>query len=190
MVFLPFYLSIILGIPSIFYIDLPVHNYLNTHNPYKEEIAYLGSCGDKYIILPTTISFYGYSYFTGNYKDLSYQLFYSSVLSFTATSLMKFIIGRERPEYGNHLSFNPFSFDDRFFSMPSGHAAISMSLGMSFFYSTDNTIYKSLSLAIPLITGFSRIYTEKHYLSDVLIGWGIGYVSATIVNMIIKKEEK
>ena len=115
------------------------------------------------------------------------------VINEILTFLIKVGIGRQRPLGSlKYLEFNG--------SMPSGHVTASMFLyGYICFLiyrlwpSTSrfrSTLILALILAIVLI-GFSRLYLDVHYLSDVLVGFVIGGASLyTVIKLSPKKEEK
>lgn len=79
------------------------------------------------------------------------------------TSALKYIIGRERPN-GNDKH-----------SMPSGHTSHSFAVA-----AVTNELYgNKIGTAAYLVAGLvaiSRINDNKHYLSDVIIGAGLGTV--------------
>ena len=103
--------------------------------------------------------------------------FYVSVISAQAiTYLIKILVNRPRP-LNELLIQNNFSF-------PSGHATIAASMYLFiayYFYSqrkyknTKKLIAISASLLV-LCVGFSRIFLSVHYLSDVLVGYLIGFL--------------
>ncbi|UZD26740.1 phosphatase PAP2 family protein [Lacticaseibacillus paracasei] len=82
------------------------------------------------------------------------------------------------------------------FSYPSGHAMLVVSLLFSIYYiiiqSTKNRkiayIYLLSSFAFSLFIGFTRIYLEKHYLTDVLGGYVLGY-SVTLTFILFKRSK-
>ena len=86
------------------------------------------------------------------------------------TGLIKIGFGRRRPDSGfDAFAFEPFGLKDD--SFPSGHTAVA--------FSTATVLAKAYDIGIityPLAAcvGFSRIYKEKHWLSDVFFGAVIG----------------
>jgi membrane-associated phospholipid phosphatase len=77
------------------------------------------------------------------------------------TALMKVTVGRERPNGRGYQSF------------PSGHTSISFGVA-----EVVSTLYGNWwgmpFYGAALITGISRIHDNKHYLSDVMAGAGLG----------------
>lgn len=84
---------------------------------------------------------------------------------------LKYVSKRERPE--NHIE-NLFSRA----SFPSGHS------GNAFMTATILSAYLGRSLAffsLAFTVAVSRVYLEDHYLSDVVVGSGIGLVIGHIL---------
>lgn len=100
--------------------------------------------------------------------------------------LLKEIIGRERPE--NSL----IAKTD--FSMPSGHATMAIIFFSLLIYlfkdKIKNKFLKYLFIALNIILiisiGFSRIYLNVHWFSDVLAGYGLGLFWLTLLILIFK----
>lgn len=102
---------------------------------------------------------------------------------------MKFWFNRPRPE----TAF----YDQSGFSFPSGHAMIGGSFYGLFIYLVWTNI-KSLfwrwllTLLLGLwilLIGYSRVYLNVHYASDVLAGWLVGFVFLTISLLVLRKFE-
>lgn len=80
-------------------------------------------------------------------------------VTFGATSLVKLLVHRERPDGSNGHSFW------------SGHAANSMAMaGWSY----------GVGVPISLGTGYLRVGANKHWPTDVLAGWGAGALANLI----------
>jgi undecaprenyl-diphosphatase len=85
--------------------------------------------------------------------------------------------GRARPSVRTEEVWNRFS--SKYNAFPSGHVTASMAFfGVLFF---ANRRVAVACLAIPILIGFSRIYIEAHYLSDVVCGIILGILSAALV---------
>ncbi len=113
--------------------------------------------------------------------DAAY-LFASVALAGVITNILKVLFGRARPpfldEYG-HLGFSFLRFGWDYSSFPSGHATTAgavAAVGMVFF----PTIRPAL-LVIGLCFAASRFVVEAHFASDVVIGFTIGFLTATVV---------
>ena len=106
----------------------------------------------------------------------------SLVTAGATNSILKYVVGRTRP---NHSSmpdpdeFKPFSGN---VSFPSGHTAMAFALAASVsnevhFVPAQIGLYGAATL-----TGWSRINDNKHWLSDVLGGAAVGITSAMIMD--------
>ncbi len=69
-------------------------------------------------------------------------------------------------------------------SFPSGHAIFFFAVSMSIFL-WDKKI-GVVGLSISLLIGLSRVLGGIHWPSDILVGAGLGMITAVIVNKIIK----
>ncbi len=115
---------------------------------------------------------------TGNpaIASLGGDLVRAQLLSQTIVQATKFAVGRQRPDGSNGLSF------------PSGHSASA--------FATATVIQQHFGwrAGIPAygfagLVGASRMASSKHYLSDVLIGAGIGIAAGRTVTMHLGREK-
>ena len=91
------------------------------------------------------------------------------------------MLGSSRPIYARHdaFSFQPCSGDAAF---PSGHTTVAFALAASVADEIHQPVVTVLLYSAAAGTGWSRINDNKHWLSDVVTGAGIGIVSAKLVN--------
>jgi membrane-associated phospholipid phosphatase len=92
---------------------------------------------------------------------------------------VKLVLGRRRPRDDFEMGlygFMPLTFDADYNSFPSGHALTIMCVAV-----TASAVWPMLAplwFAIALWLGLTRALLTAHYLSDVLVGAGIGLISA------------
>lgn len=101
------------------------------------------------------------------------------------TGLLKVTFGRRRPYAGdNQLYFKPLSFSNNDFQgLPSGHSTVSLAVSTVMANHFDNIYWKILWYGAGGMVAASRIYHNKHWLSEVFLGGCIGYfVGSYIVN--------
>jgi membrane-associated phospholipid phosphatase len=109
-------------------------------------------------------------------KDAGLVSLEAEVFAVAAAAGLKVVMGRSRPEsHQGATNFRPFSGLNS--SMPSTHAAASFAVAAVFADRFDPAVgWIAYSLATAVAA--SRIYTDKHFTSDVvlggLIGWGMG----------------
>ena len=105
---------------------------------------------------------------------------------------IKFSVGRQRPfaRFGTDVAFEP----DQNLSFPSGHSALGFSItvaaGMVAHwrgYWTEPYIWGA-GIALSLSTEYLRIAADKHYLSDVLIGGGIGVAGGLLIPRLLRED--
>lgn len=123
------------------------------------------------------------------YQHFSPALIFSggTLLSYLSNHLIKLIVARERPSILVAAHAQGYSF-------PSGHAMISIVCYGLFTYFVCKKvtsqrlrllIYVSFSLLIFWI-GMSRYIINVHYLTDVLAGFGLGFILLSILVNLFK----
>jgi len=136
------------------------------------------------------------------YKKKKYlqYLFFSSMLSGLITELLiKGIIHRERP-IENLIPFGASLFNYHY-SFPSGHATMATIFFAALLYLFKDDIKNRVArtffiiscVIIFLLVGFSRVYLNVHWASDVIAGFALGlfwltfYILAWVVWHYYKK---
>lgn len=114
---------------------------------------------------------------TGNQKvaTIGGDILRAQILSQAFVQATKFTVGRERPDASNSVSF------------PSGHTASA--------FATATVLQQHLgwkaglpAYALAGLVGASRMASNKHYLSDVLVGAGIGLAAGRTVTLPLGRE--
>ncbi len=91
-------------------------------------------------------------------------------------ALGKYIFKRKRPE----RNYKPKLWNSRFTpSFPSGHAATTAAWATSTALASPRMIPAMIGYVI--ISGYSQVYVGNHYVSDIIAGWGLGYVVASFI---------
>ena len=92
--------------------------------------------------------------------------------SITSVLILKQVISEKRPD----------GSDDR--SFPSNHAATAFCSAelLREEYSDVSPWYGIAGYSVAVVTGYLRLYNNKHWFGDVLAGAGIGIVSAKLAN--------
>lgn len=130
------------------------------------------------------IGSYIYSSINNNveFRKLSLRLLTSGLLTGITTFGIKSIIGRSRP-YKSHSQYeiNWFEIDDKFLSFPSGHTSLAFSFSTIMAEQNNNFLWKSFWFSAASLVGIARIYNNKHWFSDVVMGAVIGYLTAKFV---------
>jgi membrane-associated phospholipid phosphatase len=92
----------------------------------------------------------------------------------------KYIIGRERPDRSNFVSF------------PSGHTSNAF-VGAAYFwgeYGEEKPWLGGAAYANAILTGYLRVYNDKHWISDVLCGAGVGILSVHLTDLLLPRFKK
>ncbi len=142
-------------------------------NPYLDKtmsfFSYLGSRDAGLIFCSITL--FGNDYM----RDTGKLMATSILISQGATSIMKFIVNRKRPD-GESDRWNS--------SFPSGHA--SGIFGVSYIISKRYPESKIYIYSLATIVSISRIYLGRHYPSDVVVGSALGILSGFLSEKLIK----
>lgn len=143
-----------------------LESYFNTMN-------YLG---DGTVVLPLLAVPWLTGYLTKNEKlqRTSERAFKSAIVSGAITELIKVSTGRSRPYMGNGAyDYELFRLEGTDYkSFPSGHTSLAFAIFTPFAETYSEWFY-----LIPISVGISRMYKNKHWLSDVELGAAIGYFS-------------
>ncbi len=135
--------------------------------------------GDKEIDL----AILGGSYLFGVFKDdeylkeTSYLAAKAFFVSNAVITFMKVSFGRTRPYYAEDKDmFKPLNLKDAFNSFPSGHCVSAFSLATVFALRSKTTYTKVFFYSLATAVALERIYSDKHWASDVFIGSTIAYL--------------
>ncbi len=104
----------------------------------------------------------------------------SLALAGTLSSAGKLLTGRPRPDQvGDADDLKLFSGHE---SLPSGHTTMAFALATSLANEIHRPWVTVGLLTVASGTGWSRLNDDKHWLSDVLTGAGVGIASAQLVD--------
>lgn len=127
---------------------------------------------------------YGLVFEDKEIRKLGLNLGEAVVYASVVTTVFKTVIGRSRPyvEAGNHkFNFAQISFAKT--SFPSGHSTIAFAISTVMANYSDNIFWKTGWYTAAGVVAGSRIYHDKHWLSDVILGSAIGhFVAEYVVN--------
>jgi hypothetical protein len=116
------------------------------------------------------------------YKELGEMLGESVALADATTLVLKQAIGRGRPFLnGGKGSFRPFQFKSDYDSMPSDHTASSFAMASVLSATSESFMAKISYYAVATFVGFSRMYQDKHWASDIILGAAVGELCGRVV---------
>ena len=109
-------------------------------------------------------------------RNLGLQLVESCTYAGIVTTVIKSAAGRSRPYVGKgNMDWHPVKFNTDQTSFPSGHATLAFAVSSVMADYLDNFYWKAGWYTIAALVGTARIYHDKHWLSDVVMGSAIGY---------------
>ncbi len=156
-------------------IDQQVELYMLSLNSYYLDIffRFITHLGGFLVVVPIVLLVI---YFLLNRDRVSVKYFMTAIfLTEMAVYFLKYGIGRLRP-------FGALKYSEFGPSLPSGHATIAMFLYGYICYLVIKFYPKGgvrnllvlCTTTLVFLIGFSRIYLDVHYLSDVLAGYALG----------------
>lgn len=121
-------------------------------------------------------------------KKIAFEIIQTTFYSGIITTGLKLALGRSRPftEKGSKNFWNFSLFDDSKHSLPSGHTTIAFSISTVLANNSNSNLMKILCYIPAFLTATSRVYQDKHWVSDVFLGGIIGY---SIGNWVKSKHE-
>lgn len=161
--------------------DNSINKYFE-NNKRKELSSYtniMNLLGDKWIILPLNLASYGsgWAFNDNKLQETSLNAFKSILATGILTGGIKQISGRARPSLDMGPNFyRPFPIfrenKSKFKSLPSGHASLAFA-----FFTPFAEEYSGWLYLIPASVAFNRVYKNKHWTSDVILGGTIGFLT-------------
>ena len=163
---------------SSFLLDRGTRSYFKRHRNSKMRrfSNWMNEFGNGYYLMPaaSALGTIGYAEKDEKLLDASFTSVESGLTAGIVTVGIKALVGRERPYATNNpFKFKPFSITSRtkYHSFPSGHTTMAWAM------ITPYAVYynQPLLYLIPLSVNFARIYKNRHWLSDTVMGTGIGF---------------
>jgi membrane-associated phospholipid phosphatase len=101
---------------------------------------------------------------------------------------LKVIVGRARPRTGESKhSFYPFSTRTAHNSFPSGHSASAWAVATTVADQSENKVIDVLAYSLATLASLSRVHSNDHWASDVLVGSVFGYFVAKKICVLNRK---
>lgn len=167
---------------AAFYFDEPMRNFMAqhqnraTHN-FMRKVSRLGDWPEHFVL---GLALAGLAWWRGNRKWT--RVFLSMLIALAIAGVagrgIKIATGRARPSVKIEQVLNRSRFSSNFHAFPSGHVAASTAFFAVLFFA--NWRIGLGCLLIPLLIGFSRIYIDAHYLSDVVFAVILGVLCALL----------
>jgi membrane-associated phospholipid phosphatase len=149
--------------------------------------------GELYSPIVLFAGFAAHSLITNNTstRKVAYEIGQASLYTGAITLIMKTMFGRARPFMNEGISsYHPFSLSDDNHSFPGGHTATAFVLSTVLSRNAGPTWLKILAYLPAVITPFSRVYEDKHWVSSCFFGGALGFFIATWVVDLHEKKDK
>lgn len=138
-------------------------------NTYGVGLPTLGIGGGLYIV--------GLAADASGLRRAGRHVLQSALYAAAITGTLKVLIGRHRPFLGDGPTrFEGPSMKDDFNSLPSGHTTLAFALSSTLAAEIDNPFATVGLYGLATFTAASRIYHDRHWLSDTFLGAAIGIV--------------
>lgn len=156
----------------------------NAFTPLLKAITVSANLGIIFIVISLMFLIFKKS------RRIGVEILVSLLIGTIIVNILKFIVVRPRPFIDTNSAYYTFytfagSLKQGGYSFPSGHTCAAASFGVMLFIKL-NKKYSFIFLLIPLLFGFTRIYFNVHYFSDVVVGCIIGILS-TILTIYLSK---
>ena len=102
---------------------------------------------------------------------------------------MRYALARRRPytSVNNQYEFEWFNSDGELQAFPSGHMVVAATTSTILAERINTWWARAILYPFALLTGYARMYNDKHWLSDIIFGAALGYGSAKFV---LNQEER
>ncbi|SNB45568.1 VanZ family protein [Geobacter sp. DSM 9736] len=159
-----------------------------------DKAAKVGSAiGNPFAHLGVAAAFYvgGAVADSPKYREMGEMLGEAALLADASTLFLKQIIGRGRPLVTEDKgSFRPLHFRSDYDSLPSMHTSSSFAMASILAAASESWLTKLLYYGSATFVGFSRVYQDKHWASDIVLGAAIGELCGRVVMETHVRKEK
>lgn len=134
--------------------------------------------GEPQTTVPILAATWGLSKLSGHnqFAASASRILVAMTATTVAASAVKFTVGRQRPFAGDRDEFHPGSFQADWQSFPSGHTANAFALATAIASEANNSWVSIAAYSAAGLTGWARIYQDRHWTSDVVAGAILGTV--------------
>jgi len=116
------------------------------------------------------------------WKETGEMMGEALILADASTFVLKEAVGRGRPTATNFRGdFKPFGFKNDYDSFPSMHTSSSFAMASVLASTSDSILTKMSYYAAATFVGFSRMYQNKHWASDIVFGAALGELCGRVV---------
>jgi membrane-associated phospholipid phosphatase len=144
---------------------------LHTHARSLDHLARIvNPLGTAHVLVPAMATFYAGSLLASStsMQHAALETAAAYVASDVAESILKPVIGRERPHAGgNSHRFRPFTNNGDWHSFPSAHVAHITSIAEAISMQANSRPLSAACDALVLLVSWDRIYEDQHWTSDV-----------------------
>jgi PAP2 superfamily len=140
--------------------------------------------GDPFLQLGLATLVYGGAILadSAKWKETGEMIGEALILADASTFIIKEASGRGRPlATASKDNFKPFGFQKDYDSMPSMHTSSSFALASVLAATSENMAMKAFYYGAASFVGLSRIYQNKHWASDVILGAALGELCGRVV---------
>ncbi len=155
------------------------------HDRFGRSVSDLGNAmGNGLYIYPSLLALAvaGKAFGSPGLYGVSSRALKSGLLAGAGAVVLKAIVGRERPAADNAFKFHPFTTNNKWSSFPSGHTTLAFSVATSFAREIDGSWDDVAFYSLATITAYARMHDDRHWMSDVVFGAGVGILSARFIH--------
>ncbi|MBV7531589.1 phosphatase PAP2 family protein [Chitinophaga sp. sic0106] len=154
-----------------------VHNQTNFWTSVTDQIEPFGNAYAPYIVAGMYVA--GVITHDRKLESGGLMAAKSLLISTAVYTVIKSVVRRGRPTYYDS-PFNfapPFSKDKQHTSFPSGHSntVMTVATAVAELYGKDHPWVPWVAYGIAGLTGITRMYENRHWSSDILIGMSLGH---------------
>ena len=166
-------------------LDQPVFRFSERNQtPFLDDLERVGDfLGQPENNYPFMIAVWGTGVIANNdwLRDTGLMIFASVTTSGIVQTLSKSLVGRARPATGEgELSFNPYG-GVSYHSFPSGHTMLAVATSWILARRVNFLPAKIVFYGVPVLVGWSRLYGNAHWFSDIVLGSFLGIACAETI---------
>lgn len=179
--------GMVAGTLAIMPLDEDIRDFASRHHSQPSRYWAAGAkvVGDGYVTIPAAAGLWWLGA-DGRFPRLaraSRNGLEAWCLTELVVQVLKYSVHRERPALASSSQeWHGFGITDKNLSMPSGHSSSAWGLLTAYALEYSDHPWLAASIyAVAASTSLSRVHDEKHWMSDVFMGAGIGYLSNRVV---------